>query len=138
MLQQTFDPDNALIKIRERATEEIAVALLNQHVLAGIGNVFKSEICFACTIHPFRRVETLSHAQLEKIVDVSRKFLKMNVNEETGTNARRTTGSLDQSARLWVYGRRGEPCRRCGTTIEMRSQGTEARTTFWCPSCQPL
>ena len=138
LLQQSFDPANALARIRERATDEIAVVLLNQHVLAGIGNVFKSEICFACAVHPFRRVETLTHAQLEKIVEVSHKFLKMNVDEETGGNARRTTGSLDQSARLWVYGRRGEPCRRCGTTIEMRKQGTEARTTFWCPDCQPL
>jgi endonuclease-8 len=137
LLKQDFDGQNGLARIRERAAEEIAVVLLNQHVLAGIGNVFKSEICFACGVHPFRRVDTLTHAQLEKIVDVSRKFLKMNVDEETGTSARRTTSSLDHSARLWVYGRRGEPCRRCGTPILMRRQGIEARTTFWCPSCQP-
>ena len=138
LLQSNFSPDDALTKIRQRSTEEIAVVLLNQHVIAGAGNVFKSEICFACGVHPFRRVETLTHSELEKIVEVSRKFLKANVSESADTGARRTTNSLDRSARLWVYGRRGEPCRRCGTPILMRKQGTEARTTFWCPGCQLL
>ncbi len=138
LLQPNFNSDDALAKIRERAAEEIATVLLNQHVIAGIGNVFKSEICFACGVHPFRRVETLTQSQMERIIEVSRKFLKSNVSENASTGARRTTNSMDRSARLWVYGRRGEPCRRCGTAILMRKQGTEARTTFWCPDCQPL
>ncbi len=142
LLRTDFDRQQALERIRARPTEEIAVVLLNQHVLAGIGNVFKSEICFASAVHPFCTVESLPQAQLEKIVDVSHGFLKINVLEDAdgqitaNTGARRTMNSLDRSARLWVYGRRGEPCRRCGTTILMRKQGTEARTTFWCPSCQ--
>src|SRR6185437_284516 len=57
LLKQEFDRDQAIAKIRERRKEEIAVVLLNQHVLAGIGNVFKSEICFVCRVHPFCRVE---------------------------------------------------------------------------------
>ncbi len=144
LLKEDFDQHQALAGIREHPTEEIAVVLLNQHVMAGIGNVFKSEICFACGVHPFRRVETLTQPELEKIVDVSHKFLKANVAEDAedritiNTGARRTTNSLDHSARLWVYGRRGEPCRRCGTALVMRRQGTEARTTFWCPGCQSL
>lgn len=144
LLKEDFDWQQGLERIRARATDEIAVVLLNQHVLAGIGNVFKSEICFAGLVNPFRRVETLTALQLEKIVDISHKFLKSNVTEDTesrvtaNTGARRTVNSLDRSARLWVYGRRGEPCRRCGTAILMRKQGVEARTSFWCPSCQPL
>ncbi len=144
LLKEDFDPDNVLLRIRERAGEEIAVVLLNQHVLAGVGNVFKSEICFACGIHPFQRVETLTDAQLEKVVAISRKFLKANVVEDAevgmnvDTSARKTTNFLDPSAKLWVYGRRGEPCRRCGIAILMRRQGAEARTSFWCPECQPL
>ncbi len=144
LLKEDFDHDSALAGIRQRSIEEIAVVLLNQHVLAGIGNVFKSEICFACGVHPFRRVETLAQSQLEEVVHVSRKFLRANVVEDAdgrtteNTGARRTINSLNHAARLWVYGRRGEPCRRCGTAILMRKQGTEARTTFWCPDCQPL
>ncbi len=137
LLKQNFNSSQALTQIRQRAQEEIANVLLNQHVIAGIGNVFKSEICFACSVHPFRRVETLTQPQLEMIIEVSRKFLKFNVSENASTGARRTTNSLDRSARLWVYGRRGESCRRCGAAIQMRKQGTEARTTFWCPICQP-
>lgn len=144
LLKGDFDYSQALARIRERPTEEIAVVLLNQHVMAGIGNVFKSEICFACGVHPFRRVETLTPSELQKIVDTSRKFLKANVAEDAegrttaNTGSRRTTNSLDRTARLWVYGRRGEPCRRCGTPVAVRKQGTEARATFWCPSCQSL
>lgn len=138
LLKQNFNCSDAVSRIRERAQEEIAVVLLNQHVIAGIGNVFKSEICFVCGVHPFRRVETLKQAELEKIVEVSQRLLKSNVSEETSTVARRTTNSLDRTKRLWVYGCRGESCRRCGNVILMRKQGSEARTTFWCPACQPL
>ena len=72
----------------------------------------------------------------------ARKFLLMNVRESsrdqmvTVTGMRTTTGGIDPSERLWVYGRRGEACRVCGTAIESYKQGEEARTTFWCPSCQ--
>ena len=144
LLHADFDRGQALARIRAHAAEEIAVVLLNQQALAGIGNVFKSEICFACGIHPFQRVAALTDSQLQKIVDVSHKFLQCNVSEDTedrtteNTSARRTMNSLNRSARLWVYGRRGESCRRCGTTILMRKQGAGARTTFWCPACQPV
>lgn len=144
LLQETFNRQQALDRIRSQAEEEIAVVLLNQRIMAGIGNEFKSEICFACSIHPFLTVETLTLAQLENLLDVSLKFLAINVAEDkegqktTNTGSRRTLASLDPSRRLWVYGRRGEPCRRCGTAILMRRQGVEARTTFWCPACQPM
>jgi endonuclease-8 len=80
----------------------------------------------------------LTEAQIRKFVAVSQKFLLANVKEATGTSARRTTGSLNPAVRLWVYGRRGEPCRRCGAPIEARKQGSDARVTFWCPSCQAM
>ncbi len=144
LLREGFDQQEALARIRKHAIEEIAVVLLNQHVMAGIGNVFKSEICFACGVHPFRRVDTLTQRQLEQIVYTSQKFLKANVGEDanghisTYRGSRRTTRNSDPSASLWVYGRRGEPCRRCGTALLMQKQGVAARPTFWCPSCQPL
>jgi len=144
LLKDSFDRQAALERIRGHAGDEIAVVLLDQRVMAGIGNEFKSEICFACGVHPFVPVNALTPAQLERILDVSRKFLAINITEDeagrkTANNgSRRTMNSIDPSRRSWVYGRRGEPCRRCGAAILMRRQGAEARTTFWCPACQPM
>jgi endonuclease-8 len=143
-LKEDFDAAGAVEGIRQHAEEEIAEVLLNQRVMAGIGNVYKSEICFMCGVNPFRRIRTLEQKELEQLVHTARKFLQANVAEAadgqiaTYAGLRRTTKTSDHSARLWVYGRAGEPCRRCGTPLEVRKQGTDARTTFWCPICQPM
>jgi endonuclease VIII len=144
LLKQDFDVVGAIAAMRQHANEEIAEVLLNQRVMAGIGNVYKSETCFMCGVNPFREVRTLDPDQLEQLVFTARKFLALNVAEgadgeiSTYAGLRHTTHTSDQSARLWVYGRRGEPCRRCGTPIEMRKQGPGVRSTFWCPVCQPM
>lgn len=144
LLKQNFEFAAAIGGMQEHANEEIAAVLLNQTVMAGIGNVYKSETCFLCGVNPFRQVRTLERSQLEQLVFTARKFLALNVSEDadgeisTFAGLRRTTDSSDRSARLWVYGRRGKPCRRCGTLIEMRKLGAGARTTYWCPVCQPL
>lgn len=138
LLRGDFDSGRVAAEIHLRAGDEIGSVLLDQQVVAGIGNVFKSEICFACGVSPFLTVASLTEPQIAKIVAVSQKFLRANVNEAIGTSARRTTGSLNPAVRLWVYGRRGEPCRRCGAPIEARKQGAEARVTFWCPNCQAM
>lgn len=144
LLGDEFAADEAATRLRARGDEEIANVLLDQRVLAGIGNVFKSEICFACGVHPFRKVAGLSTNQIECLLDRARKFLLANVTESSGnaivtyTGGRRTTRSADPGAKLWVYGRQGRPCRRCGETIVMRKQGPGARSTYWCPQCQPL
>jgi endonuclease-8 len=138
--------DNAEILRRLRGKPELTIgeALLSQSLLAGVGNVFKSEICFACGTHPFRAVESLSISELSCLVSTARKFLVANVTDSSGgksamyTGFRRTTGRMDREENLWVYGRRGKPCRHCGAAIESRKQGLDARTTFWCPTCQPL
>ena len=122
---------------------EIANVLLNQRVLAGIGNVYKSEICFATAVHPFRAMSSLSGLEMEDISQVARKYMAANVKDGaeggivTYTGFRRTTGASNPGDRLWVYGRHGQECRRCGATILMRKQGTGARPTYWCPQCQP-
>ena len=111
--------------------------------LAGIGNVFKSELCFACNVNPFRKVATLSITELTCLVSTARKYLQANVTDNSGdqivthTGLRRTTGRADREENLWVYKRHNEPCRKCGTRIERRKQAPSARTTFWCPTCQP-
>ena len=139
-----YDSAEILRRLRSHPELEIGEALLSQSLLAGIGNVYKSEICFACGIHPFRLVGSLSISELSSVVAAARKFLLANVTSTSGgkivtyTAIRRTTGRTDRDENLWVYRRTGEPCRRCGASIESRKQGLDARTTFWCANCQPL
>jgi endonuclease-8 len=108
-----------------------------------LGNVFKSEVCFASGINPFTNVASLPDAELQSLIANSRKFMLANVTDLSGdqivtyTGFRRTTRRADPSQRLWVYKRGGQPCRRCGTSIKLRKQGVDARVTFWCPRCQP-
>jgi len=143
VLAEEFKEESAIVQLRNRPELELGVALLRQSVLAGLGNVFKSEVCFISRINPFRPVGSLSGDELKRIISNARKFMKANVTDAAGdaiityTGPRRTTDRADPSARLWVYRRTGEPCRRCGTPIRSHKQGLEARTTFWCPSCQP-
>jgi endonuclease-8 len=140
LLGDTFDRHEALGRMRARAEDPIADVLLNQRVLAGIGNVFKSEILFVAGIDPFTPVSALADADLERIVDISREQLTANVMSRSQTlsraTGRRTTRSLDPNAKLWVYSRGGKPCRRCGAIIQSKKTGLDARLTYWCPSCQ--
>lgn len=144
VLAADFDAGRSVASLRSRGELEVGVALLTQSLIAGMGNVFKSEVCFACGVNPFRRVSHLSEQELLCLVATGRKFLQANVTDTSGdqivtyTGMRRTTGRANEDERLWVYGRRNQPCRQCGTLIESRKQGIDARTTFWCPACQPM
>ena len=126
--------------MRARVGDAVADVLLDQRVVAGIGNVFKSEILFLAGIDPFTPVAALTDADLERLVGISRDQLAANVMTRSQTLSlaigRRTTRSLDPNAKLWVYGRGGKPCRRCGTMIQMKKTGLDARLTYWCPTCQ--
>jgi endonuclease VIII len=143
LLAEEFDQADAAMRLRSQPEAEIGVALMTQRLLAGIGNVYKSEVCFACGVNPFRLVSTLRKDEIECLVSTARKLLLVNVTEGSGDHIvtyagmRQTTGRSDPDANLWVYRRRGEPCRRCGGAVESRKQGMDARTTFWCPTCQP-
>lgn len=141
LLSEEFDAPEAARRIRERGASEIADVLLNQRVLAGIGNVYKSEVLFACHVNPFATIDSLDDAQIQCLVTTARKFLRANVTEglaamTTYTGFRRTTGRSDPKERLWVYGRAGAPCRKCGTPVSVRAQGRDARLTYWCEQCQ--
>jgi endonuclease-8 len=141
LLAGDFDEGEAVRRIRERATEPIADVLLNQRVIAGIGNVYKSEVLFVCGIHPFTAVAALPDDQLRRLIVTARRLLRVNVTSSlpamtTYGGMRRTTGRDNPRERLWVYGRVGLPCRRCGTPIELDKHGTDARLTYWCSRCQ--
>ena len=139
--QRRSVPEEVIPRMRARGREAIGDVLLNQRVVAGIGNVFKSEILFEAGIDPFTPVEGLSDAALQRVLDIARNQLSANVIDRSQTlvrsAGRRTTRSLDPDARLWVYARGGRPCRRCGTSIRAQKTGVDARLTYWCPRCQP-
>jgi endonuclease-8 len=145
VLSPEFDTATAARRILAHSNEEIGDVLLHQEVLAGVGNVFKSEVCFVTGINPFCKVAALGREQVAALIAAARKLVAANVLEDSGDSIvtyggrkRRTTHESDPGASLWVYGRKSEPCRRCGEPIRRRIQGPDARVTFWCPGCQPM
>ncbi len=110
------------------AATELGDALLDQRVAAGIGNVYKSEACFAARLDPFTPVGEIGTALRRRLLETASRQLRANL----GGGERVTV-----AGGLAVYGRRDQPCRRCGTTIAWRPQGPQARGTYWCPTCQP-
>jgi len=139
LLAERFDEGDAAARLRACGAREIGEVLLDQRVLAGAGNVFKSEVLFVCGVHPRWHAGALTDDQARAIVRTARRLLRANVAAPPATAGamRRTTGRLNPAERLWVYGRRGRPCRRCGSPIASDKQGVAARSTFWCPRCQP-
>lgn len=132
LLSPAFDAAEAVRRLRARPDVPLGEALLDQRALAGIGNVYKSEVCFIERVDPWRPVSALSDAPLAALVATARRLLLANA----GGGRRVTTGMARPGASLWVYGRAGRPCRRCGTRIQARRQGEQGRLTYWCPSCQ--
>jgi endonuclease-8 len=102
-------------------------ALLDQRVAAGIGNVYKSEACFACALDPFTPLGDVDAASRRRLYEVAHRMLRANL----GPGPRRT-----HPGGLAVYGKPGQPCPRCGGTIRVRRQGPYARSTYWCSACQ--
>jgi endonuclease-8 len=138
-----FDPAKALARIRQRS-RAVHELLLDQRVMAGIGNVYKSEILFLQHLHPDTAAAAVSDEQWLALMETARTLLRANVAESSGPGIetyrgpRRTTGRMNAADRLWVYSRGGQPCRRCGATIASRKDGDDARVTYWCPVCQPI
>jgi endonuclease-8 len=133
LLADDFDADAALKRLRERSSLELGEALLDQRAVAGIGNVYKSEICFIERVNPWRLVGELDDGSLARVLATSVRLLRANA----AGGARVTTEGARGAGRLWVYGRAGRQCRRCGRLIQARRQGELPRTTYWCPGCQP-
>ncbi len=124
-----WDRAEAVRRLREHPDQPIAEALLEQRNLAGIGNLYKAETLFLRGLNPWALVSTVD--DLEAVVDLARALLRSN----RGRATQATTGSLRRGQEVYVYGRAGAPCRRCGTPIARADQGE--RVTYWCPRCQP-
>src|SRR5690349_17124078 len=112
--------------------------IMNQTVMAGIGNIVKSEILFAARIHPERPANSLSDDEFERLITTSQHMMRRAYETHSFTQVflppalRQATGRLG-----YVYGRSGQICLRCGGTIAMVRQGPMQRMTFFCPVCQP-
>jgi endonuclease-8 len=124
LLGDDFDVAVAVARIRGTRPElELGEALLGQRLVAGIGNIFKSEGCFAAQVNPNRELHSLADDELIAVLDITRTLMLEAA--DTGRQPNR------------VYRKAGRPCPSCGTPILSRAQGDSARTTYWCPSCQP-
>jgi endonuclease-8 len=133
LLTDDFDAQQALRRMREMPAMPLGEAVLAQAVVAGIGNIYKSESLFLCGADPFAEVSKFTDAQLLAALRKARELMRRNLEG----HPRMTRSSLDGTGRYWVYRRSGKPCRRCETKIAMRRQGPAARSTYYCPTCQP-
>jgi endonuclease-8 len=118
----TADPDR-----------ELGLVLLDQRVMAGVGNLYKAEVCFLLGASPWSPVSAVDAGAA---VRLSRKLLLRNAWRPEQT----TTGELARGRQHWVFERAGKPCRRCGTRVRTGTQGSGvlARVAYWCPRCQPV
>jgi endonuclease-8 len=133
LLGPGWDAAAAVRRLESEPGRAAGEALLDQRNLAGIGNVYKSEILFLRGVNPWLPVGKISG--LPDLVELARRMLEANKDRVSRT----LTGDSARGAQTWVYGRTAQPCRRCGTMIRQADQGPapEERITFWCPSCQP-
>ncbi|WP_424890755.1 DNA-formamidopyrimidine glycosylase family protein [Streptomyces sp. XH2] len=133
LLGPGWDAQEALRRLLADPGRPVGEALLDQRNLAGIGNVYKSELCFMLRLSPWLPVRDVPAP--ERLPALARKLLEANKSRA----ARITTGDPRHDHRVWVYGRAGRPCRRCGTPLLTAGQGDAGRerVTYWCPGCQP-
>jgi endonuclease-8 len=122
VLASDFDAGVVVRSLRTDAQRTLGDALLDQTLVAGIGNIFKSEACFTARLDPWQTVADLCDEQLHRVVQAAHDLMQNAV--EHGRHARA------------VYRRAGQPCPRCGSAILSRGQGDANRTTYWCPQCQ--
>ncbi len=109
----------------------LADVLLDQRICCGVGNVYKSEVPFALGLHPLTPIGALDDGRRRAVVETATRQLRANLATTSRTTMPGPPGTVG------VYGRRREPCRRCGTPIAWARTGPQARGTYWCPSCQP-
>ena len=114
--------DDIALAVDRMYDGEIGAVLLDQRVACGIGNIYKSETLFVCGVDPFTSAAALDKRTQHKVVATASKLLRASV--------------ADAPRPRNVYGRAGQPCRKCGTPIRAQRQGEQRRTTYWCPSCQ--
>ena len=138
LLGPDWDAEEVLRRIRAAPDRAIGLALLDQRNLAGVGNVYRNELCFLRGVLPTRPVGAVP--DLPRMVELAKRALEANKNRGDRT----LTGDTRRGMQDWVYGRTGRPCRRCGTPVRggtlgdavRPGRGATDRETYWCPRCQ--
>jgi len=129
LAEPAFDAERFLRRLREDdPTRGIGDALLDQRIVAGIGNIWKAEGCWGAQIDPWRALRDVSDDEALAVVEHVRPRMRR--------SAEATAGAGRRPYDRHVYDRAGRPCPRCATPIAARGQGDDNRTTFWCPGCQ--
>jgi endonuclease VIII len=124
VLADEFDETAFIRRLREDdQTRTLGDALLDQRIVAGIGNIWKAEGCFAAAIDPWRRLRDVGNEEALAVIHAVRPGMQRSVAEGFPKDVQ-------------IYKRHGTPCPRCGTKIRARGQGDDNRTTYWCPGCQ--
>ncbi|MFF3735733.1 Fpg/Nei family DNA glycosylase [Streptomyces sp. NPDC002566] len=133
LLGPDWDPERALANVLADPDRPLGEALLDQRNLAGIGNVYKCELCFLLGVSPWLPAGALPADRAAKLPALAKRLLEVNRDRLV----RATTGRRGQD--LFVYGRAHRPCLRCGTPVRLADQGdgSRERPTYWCPACQP-
>ena len=123
----------ALRRLTARGSSEIGLVLLEQRVMAGVGNLYKNEVCFLSGLSPWTLTRDV--ADPAALIALSRTLLLRNADRPEQS----TTGDLGRGRQHWVFERSKQRCRRCGTRIRTSEQGdgVYARLAYWCPTCQP-
>lgn len=133
LLGGDWDEDEAVRRLLSDPARPVHEALLDQSLLAGLGNMYVAELCFLFGLHPGSPVGAVRDPA--RMVRRAKQLLELNKERAEQT----TTGDLRRGRRMWVYRRDNQPCLRCGTTVEvaMRGEPGRERASYWCPSCQP-
>ena len=132
IIRDDFDMDDAIGRIRSDEDRDIATALLDQHAISGIGNVFKVEALFLARTSPWAQVRDLDDATLREIIEQARRLIRLN----RDGRERRTRFGLNARERMWVDERAGLPCHVCGTMVESGWHPDEVRKSWYCRACQ--
>lgn len=120
-------------------SREIGEAVLDQTVVSGIGNVYKSESLFLAGVDPWRSVGSITPDEAAAIAAIATELLQQGTRQRGAISTYDPPGWLPSrgpSGQNWVYGRARRPCRHCGTPVRVRGQGDTHRSTYWCPACQ--
>ena len=131
LLSPAPDIEAACARLHAHSTLPLGVALMNQQLVAGLGNVYKSELMFIERLDPFSPVGTLSPTRIAEILARGRTLMRRNLD-----GSPRRTRYTSKGPRLWVYNRHRQPCFVCGEPIARTLQGDAGRSTYWCRSCQ--
>ncbi len=130
LLADAADFDAMIARLRVDPRRALGDAIMDQRLVAGIGNVYKSELLFMQRLDPFRAVGDCDDGTLRRLLESARTWMRRNL----GPGRRRTR--WDHGRRTWVYDKSGQPCGKCGDAIRMRRQGDLGRSTYYCPRCQ--